>query len=84
VFTDDTTAGRALRIPDATAAAAAKDFARRLRQAALDINQSPGEEAVQAALETLAGVKPPPEPKPEPETPAKPAPPEVDPDNPFK
>jgi hypothetical protein len=84
VFTDDTTAGMARRIPDATAAAAAKDFARRLRQAALDINQSPGEEAVQAALETLAGVKPPPEPKPEPETPAKPAPPEVDPDNPFK
>ena len=83
VFSDDTTGGVATLMPEPTAA---KDLARKLRQAASDVAATANAEAVGRALERLAAAKPAPEPEPKPEPkPVQPTPqPEPDPNDPFK
>lgn len=86
VFTEDTTGGMAALLADQAQVAAAKDLARRLRQAANAINDKPDDDSIQNAIDALTGGQPAPEPaantqpKPEPNPPQ----PEPDPENPFK
>lgn len=83
LFGEDTTGGVASLLAEP---AGAKDLARKLRQSAADIDKTPGREAVVAALSSLTGAPPQPDPQPQPlrPQPSEKPPAEPEPDNPFK
>lgn len=81
LFGEDTTGGVASLLAEPEAA---KDLARRLRQAAAAIDKTPGREAVAAALAGLTGAPPQPDPQPPRPQPTEKPPAEPETDNPFK